>query len=392
MIERKGDGSRPETALVPLEPTGMSISPGHVIEAMRSNGVWVAEEQTRTIPDPTDNDLGVDISRAVDLLIRPLPSVETGSTPHNPDTKSYETSETQYLDEIARIPLLTADAEVSLSKQLEAGDDARRRLESELISENERIELEARAKAGDEARRRLMESNLRLVVSVARKYMGRGLPFLDLVQEGNIGLDRGIEKYDWRRGFRFSTYAYWWIRQAITRAVADQSRIIRIPVHIFEEFSKLSIAEREFEQTFHCLPTEEKLAESIDSSPKYVRDLRNWMREPLSLDTPIDPEEEGTRVDLIEDKEQPTVVDQAAHRLLREQLDNVLGTLSRREQIVMRLRFGLVADGRQRSLSKIAEDLRLSRERVRQIEAEALTKLRHPSLALRLSRLRDYLD
>ncbi len=281
-----------------------------------------------------------------------------------------------YLREISRTPLLAAEQEVELAKQLEAGAAAARQLAQEPADPAERVRLEDAVQLGQAARRRLIESNLRLVVSVARKYMGRGLLFLDLVQEGNIGLQRAVEKYDWRRGFRFSTYAYWWIRQAVSRAVADQARTIRLPVHVIEQLTRQYNTARELHQELGREPTADEIADRLGVEPERIREAFRAAKVPISLETPIGEEDESTVADFVADATALSPAEEAEESVLSESLDRALGQhLTAREAAVLRMRFGLV-DGQARTLGEIADELGISRERVRQIEAESLHKLR----------------
>ena len=267
-----------------------------------------------------------------------------------------------YLKEIGRVPLLTAQEEVQLAKQMEAGDE--------------------------EAQKRLAEANLRLVVSIAKRYVGRGMLFLDLIQEGNLGLIKAVEKFDYNKGYKFSTYATWWIRQAITRAIADQARTIRIPVHMVETINKLIRVSRNLLQKLNRDPTAEEIAEEMDISVERVREIMKIAQEPVSLETPIGEEEDSHLGDFIEDQEAQAPADAASFLLLKEQLEEVLSTLTPREMRVLRLRFGL-DDGRARTLEEVGQSFGVTRERIRQIEAKALRKLRHPS---RSKKLKDFLD
>src|SRR5579884_1664383 len=300
-----------------------------------------------------------------------------------------ETPAEIYLRDISRVPLLTADEEVMLAQRLEAGEAARARLAAEPdLPPEERRQLEETLRIGDEARGRLTESNLRLVVSVARKYMGRGLPLLDLVQEGNIGLGRAVEKYDWRRGYRFSTYAYWWIRQAVTRAIADQARTIRVPVHMVELIGDVHRAMRELQQELGREANAYEIAELLGTSPDRVQLIIRAAKQTISLESPVGDDNDNTVADMLADPQARPPHEAAAEALLRDQVADALASLTARERQVLRLRFGL-ADDRERTLGEIGLELGLSRERVRQIEAEAFAKLRQPGLQLRL---RDYLD
>ncbi len=267
-----------------------------------------------------------------------------------------------YLKEIGRVPLLSPEEEVSLAKRMEQGDE--------------------------EAKRKLAEANLRLVVSIAKRYVGRGMLFLDLIQEGNLGLIKAVEKFDFRKGFKFSTYATWWIRQAITRAIADQARTIRIPVHMVETINKLIRVSRQLLQELGREPIPEEIANEMNITEEKVREIMKIAQEPVSLETPIGEEEDSHLGDFIEDHEARAPADEASYTLLREQLDEVLKTLTDREQKVLRLRFGL-DDGRARTLEEVGQQFGVTRERIRQIEAKTLRKLRHPS---RSKKLKDYLD
>jgi RNA polymerase primary sigma factor len=267
-----------------------------------------------------------------------------------------------YLKEIGRVALLTAEEEVDLAKRIEAGDE--------------------------EARRKLAEANLRLVVSIAKRYVGRGMLFLDLIQEGNLGLLKAVEKFDYRKGYKFSTYATWWIRQAITRAIADQARTIRIPVHMVETINKLMRISRQLLQEYGREPSIEEIAEAMGMTEDKVREILKIAQEPVSLETPIGEEEDSHLGDFIEDEDVLAPVDAVSFYLLKEQLEDVLGTLTPREERVLRLRFGL-DDGRPRTLEEVGQEFGVTRERIRQIEAKALRKLRHPS---RSKKLKDYLE
>jgi RNA polymerase primary sigma factor len=267
-----------------------------------------------------------------------------------------------YLREIGRVPLLSAPQEVNLAQRMEQGDE--------------------------EARRHLTEANLRLVVSVAKKYIGRGMSLLDLIQEGNIGLIRAVEKFDYRKGYKFSTYATWWIRQAITRAIADQARTIRIPVHMVETINRLIRTSRRLVQELGRDPTSDEIAREMGLPPEKVREIQKISQEPVSLETPIGEEEDSHLGDFIEDQKALAPADAASHQLLKEQVEDVLDSLTQRERRVLQLRFGL-DDGRSRTLEEVGREFGVTRERIRQIEAKALRKLRHPS---RSKKLKDYLE
>jgi len=279
-----------------------------------------------------------------------------------PEGVSIEDPVRMYLKEIGKVPLLSAEEEIELAKKMEEGDE--------------------------EAKKRLAEANLRLVVSIAKRYVGRGMLFLDLIQEGNLGLIKAVEKFDYRKGYKFSTYATWWIRQAITRAIADQARTIRIPVHMVETINKLIRVSRQLLQELGREPLPEEIAAEMNMPVERVREILKISQEPVSLETPIGEEEDSHLGDFIQDDQVPVPADAAAFTLLKEQLVEVLGTLTDREQKVLRLRFGL-DDGRARTLEEVGKEFNVTRERIRQIEAKALRKLRHPS---RSRKLKDYLD
>jgi len=295
-----------------------------------------------------------------------------------------------YLKEIGKVALLTAQEEVSLAKRIEQGVLATGRLENEgsKLPGAKLGELKWLQRDGAIAKRHLVEANLRLVVSIAKRYVGRGMAFLDLIQEGNLGLIRAVEKFDYQKGFKFSTYATWWIRQAITRAIADQARTIRIPVHMVETINKLVRIQRQLLQDLGREPTAEEIAGLMELSPEKVREIQKISQEPVSLETPVGEEEDSHLGDFIEDSEAVVPLERASFRLLQEQLESVLHTLSGREKEVIRLRFGLV-DGQPRTLEEVGKKFGVTRERIRQIESKTLSKLRHPS---RSQKLRDYLE
>ncbi|MCB0224206.1 MAG: RNA polymerase sigma factor RpoD [Anaerolineae bacterium] len=293
-----------------------------------------------------------------------------------------------YLKEMARVPLLAPAEEIMLAKTLEKGRKAQRKLSKQPCSEDEAYKLQRFIREGDRARDHLIKANTRLVVSIAKKYMGQGVPFSDLIQEGNLGLMKAVEKFDYLRGFRFSTYATWWIRQAITRALADQGRTIRVPVHMSDRIRKLHQISRQLEQVWGRKPTPEELAEHMDLEPAKVRWMLRVSRHPVSLERPVGEEEDSELGNFIEDEDAPTPPDAAYHRLLQEKLEDVLSTLTPREARILRLRFGL-QNGRSYTLEEVGKKFGLTRERIRQIEGQALRKLRHPR---RSRQLRDYLS
>ncbi len=318
-----------------------------------------------------------------------------------PDGISIQDPVRMYLKEIGKVPLLSADEEIELAQKMENGARASENITklmaqmSEDASEEEKAELQQKIDAeqeiideGEEAKKKLAEANLRLVVSIAKRYVGRGMLFLDLIQEGNLGLIKAVEKFDYSKGYKFSTYATWWIRQAITRAIADQARTIRIPVHMVETINKLIRVSRQLLQELGREPSPEEIAAEMKMPEERVREILKISQEPVSLETPIGEEEDSHLGDFIQDDNVPVPADAAAFSLLKEQLTEVLGTLTEREQKVLKLRFGL-EDGRARTLEEVGKEFNVTRERIRQIEAKALRKLRHPS---RSRKLKDYLD
>jgi RNA polymerase primary sigma factor len=294
-----------------------------------------------------------------------------------------------YLKEIGKVSLLTAYEEVDLAKRIEAGLFASEKLVTmPRLALSLRRDLETIEYDGSIAKRKLVEANLRLVVSIAKRYVGRGMLFLDLIQEGNLGLIRAVEKFDYTKGYKFSTYATWWIRQAITRAIADQARTIRIPVHMVETINKLIRIQRQLLQDLGREPTPEEVGQEMDLPPEKVLEIQKLAQEPVSLDTPIGEEDDSHLGDFIEDSDAIVPIDAASFILLQEQLETVLHSLSERERQVIRLRFGL-ADGHPRTLEEVGREFGVTRERIRQIESKTLSKLRHPS---RSQKLRDYLE
>lgn len=330
-----------------------------IYEALMSKDIEIVSE---TEPDDFDillND-DVDISEDPDLIMDEPADVDLEAT--LPKSIAVDDPVRMYLKEIGKVPLLSADEEIELAKRMEQGDE--------------------------EAKRRLCEANLRLVVSIAKRYVGRGMLFLDLIQEGNLGLIKAVDKFDYTKGYKFSTYATWWIRQAITRSIADQARTIRIPVHMVETINRLIRVSRQLLQTYGREPSPEEIAEEMNISVEKVREIQKIAQEPVSLETPIGEEEDSHLGDFIPDEDVPAPAEAAAFSMLKEQLIEVLDTLTEREQKVLKLRFGL-EDGRARTLEEVGKEFDVTRERIRQIEAKALRKLRHPS---RSKKLKDYLE
>lgn len=359
-----------------------------VIDYLEQNGIDVLKISNG---DDVDDDIILDDEDEVEVEKIDL-SV--------PEGVSVEDPVRMYLKEIGKVPLLSADEEIELAQNMEDGAVATEKinvLKGRLdgASEEEKAEIKEEIKTlqrdvdkGADAKKRLAEANLRLVVSIAKRYVGRGMLFLDLIQEGNLGLIKAVEKFDYKKGYKFSTYATWWIRQAITRAIADQARTIRIPVHMVETINKLIRVSRQLLQELGREPSPEEIAKEMNMPVERVREILKISQEPVSLETPIGEEEDSHLGDFIKDDNVPVPADAAAFTLLKEQLEEVLGTLTEREQKVLTLRFGL-EDGRARTLEEVGKEFNVTRERIRQIEAKALRKLRHPS---RSRKLKDYLE
>ncbi|MBQ9891431.1 MAG: RNA polymerase sigma factor RpoD [Firmicutes bacterium] len=341
MTECDLDASNKDTIIETLESSGVEIT-----------GAEIPDDYALMDIDDADDEEFEDLAR----------DVEEESFEDIEKTMAIDDPVRMYLKEIGKVPLLTADEELELAKRMEVGDP--------------------------EAKQRLCEANLRLVVSIAKRYVGRGMQFLDLIQEGNLGLIKAVDKFDWRKGFKFSTYATWWIRQAITRSIADQARTIRIPVHMVETINKQIRVTRQLLQELGRDPTPEEVAKEMEIPVEKVREISKIAQEPVSLETPIGEEEDSHLGDFIPDEDVPSPADAAAFSMLKDQLNEVLATLTDREQEVLRLRFGL-DDGRQRTLEEVGQQFNVTRERIRQIEAKALRKLRHPN---RSRRLKDYLE
>ena len=328
-------------------------------ELLMAKGIEIVSET-----EPEDFDVilaeNPDVAADAELIVEEASEIDIEST--IPKSIAVDDPVRMYLKEIGKVPLLSADEEIELAKRMEKGDE--------------------------EAKKRLCEANLRLVVSIAKRYVGRGMLFLDLIQEGNLGLIKAVDKFDYTKGYKFSTYATWWIRQAITRSIADQARTIRIPVHMVETINKLIRVSRQLLQTYGREPSPEEIAKEMGISVEKVREIQKIAQEPVSLETPIGEEEDSHLGDFIPDEDVPAPAEAAAFSMLKEQLVEVLDTLTEREQKVLKLRFGL-EDGRARTLEEVGKELDVTRERIRQIEAKSLRKLRHPS---RSKKLKDYLE
>lgn len=347
--------------------------------ALLSAGIPFVEDAL--MPEPTEDEL-VAVEESGDS--EPEPDAALDDYLANIDT---DDTIGLYLKEVSRVPLLTATEEVELAKRIELGRSAREDLARGSVSPKRRLELRRNIEDGWAAREHLITANSRLVISVAKKYMGRGVPFLDLIQEGNIGLIRATKKFDYRRGHKFSTYATWWIRQAVTRAIADQGRTIRVPVHMGDQINKLLRVQHQLTQRLGREPSVDELAVALDVPPKKVENMIQVARRPLSLETPTDDEEDSVLGDFIEDDEAPPPDETATYNLLREHLGEVLNGLPPREVRILQLRYGLL-DGQAYTLEEVGRKMGVTRERVRQIEAQALSRLRHPSIR---RKLRDYL-
>jgi RNA polymerase primary sigma factor len=346
--------------------------------ALLSAGIPFVEDATTA--EPTEDELiaveATEVEPEIDLALDDyLANIDTDDTIG------------LYLKEVSRVPLLTAEEEVKLAQRIERGRMSREELAKGNVAPRRRADLRKLIEDGWAAREHLITANSRLVISVAKKYMGRGVPFLDLIQEGNIGLIRATKKFDYRRGHKFSTYATWWIRQAVTRAIADQGRTIRVPVHMGDQINKLLRVQHQLTQRLGREPSVEELAEALDVPPKKVENMIQVARRPLSLETPTDDEEDSVLGDFIEDDEAPPPDDTATYNLLKEHLGEVLNGLPPREVRILQLRYGLL-DGQAYTLEEVGRKMGVTRERVRQIEAQALSRLRHPSIR---RKLRDYL-
>jgi len=350
--------------------------------ALMSAGVPYVED-VASLEEPSEDDLALDEEGEAEEDEEPTREISFD------DLANIDTDDTigLYLKEVSRVPLLTAEEEVELAQRIERGRMAREELARGNVSFRRRQELRRLIEDGWAAREHLITANSRLVISVAKKYMGRGVPFLDLIQEGNIGLIRATKKFDYRRGHKFSTYATWWIRQAVTRAIADQGRTIRVPVHMGDQINKLLRVQHQLTQRLGREPSVEELANTLEVTPKKVENMIQVARRPLSLETPTDDEEDSVLGDFIEDDEAPPPDDTATYNLLREHLEEVLNSLPPREVRILQLRYGLL-DGQAYTLEEVGRKMGVTRERVRQIEAQALSRLRHPSVR---RKLRDYL-
>jgi RNA polymerase primary sigma factor len=389
------------------EPQIQAMSPEdaqqHLLQLGRSKGFVSYDDVLKVMPEVENNieqledifaslfEQGIGVGQKPENEEEePEELVDTGEEEEEFDLSQIEIDDSisLYLKEIGRVPLLTAEEEVDLAKRMEKGRNARLKLSDGMEDWEERERLLALVRDGQAAQEHLIKANSRLVVSVAKKYVGRGVPFLDLIQEGNIGLIRAVKKFDYRRGYKFSTYATWWIRQAVTRAIADQGRTIRVPVHMYEQINRLTRTSRQLVQELGRDPTTEEIAEELGVTPKKVEHIMRVSQRPLSLEMPVGEEEDSYLGDFIEDEDADSPQDAAGQQLLREVIDEIFQSLTPREVRILQLRFGLV-DGYCYTLEEVGKKFGVTRERIRQIEAQALSRLRHPS---RSRKLRDYLS
>jgi RNA polymerase primary sigma factor len=395
-------------ALPDLEPDTAELAA--IYTGLEANGVQVVDEIIEELQREDERRVGRGDEPERDHVIEPITPppapdpepvepavVERASRPARPARHARTTLDAgasfdpvrMYLKEIGKVPLLTAAQEVSLAKRFEAGLDAEARMaEGAAVTPEQRASLRAVIRDGELAKSHLIEANLRLVVSIAKRYVGRGMALLDLVQEGNLGLIRAVEKFDYTKGFKFSTYATWWIRQAITRAIADQARTIRIPVHMVETMNKVTRVQRQMLQELGREPTVEEIAEKVELTPDRVREIQRLGQDTVSLETPVGEEDDSSLGDFVEDPNATAPATAAARALLTEAIEEALEELNDRERAVVRMRFGL-DDGQVRTLEEVGREFKVTRERIRQIESKTLAKLRHPT---RSNRLRDYLE
>ena len=394
------NGAAPEMSAA--QPAVQAFSPqetlAHLLKVGREKGFVSYDEVLHVMPEAENDieqlddifasllDQGISVGQAKE----DIHPEEKRESPESAEEDEFDLSQIEiddsislYLKEIGRVPLLTAAEEVDLAKRMEAGRDSRHRLNQEEVDWEEREQLLWLMRDGRAAQEHLIKANSRLVVSVAKKYVGRGVPFLDLIQEGNIGLIRAVKKFDYCRGYKFSTYATWWIRQAVTRAIADQGRTIRVPVHMYEQINRLTRTSRQLVRD----PTTEEIADELGVTPRKVEHIMRVSQRPLSLEMPVGEEEDSYLGDFIEDEDADSPQDSAGRQILREVIDEIFQSLSPREVRILQLRFGLV-DGYNYTLEEVGRKFGVTRERIRQIEAQALSRLRHPS---RSRRLRDYL-
>jgi len=404
--ERNGDSNTPlpknGTAQTDLQFSSPQETLAHLLKLGREKGFVSYDEVLQVMPEAENDveqlddifasllDQGISVGQAKEEV----PSEEKKDPAESAEEDEFDLSQIEiddsislYLKEIGRVPLLTAAEEVDLAKRMEAGRDSRHRLNQEHVEWEEREHLLWLVRDGRSAQEHLIKANSRLVVSVAKKYVGRGVPFLDLIQEGNIGLIRAVKKFDYCRGYKFSTYATWWIRQAVTRAIADQGRTIRVPVHMYEQINRLTRTSRQLVQELGRDPTTEEIAEELGVTPRKVEHIMRVSQRPLSLEMPVGEEEDSYLGDFIEDEDADSPQDSAGRQILREVIDEIFQSLTPREVRILQLRFGLV-DGYNYTLEEVGRKFGVTRERIRQIEAQALSRLRHPS---RSRRLRDYL-